>query len=50
MTVTGFLLEQMGISVTPTPASMGGTALTWWAGSTAPALPPTMGQFVNWER
>lgn len=37
----------METSVNPTPASMGGTALTWWGGSTAPAPPPTTDQSVN---
>lgn len=46
---TGFLLEQMGTSVNPTPATMGGTAPTWWGGSTAPAPPPTTDQSVNGE-
>lgn len=39
----------METSVNPTPASTGGTALTWWGGSTAPAPPPTSDPCVNGE-
>lgn len=41
--------EQMGTSVSPTPASMEGTAPTKWGDSSAPAPRPTTDQSVNWE-